>query len=81
MKVLLSCHRVQFPMGEKWLPVVEELVRIGFRFACRAVPNGSLAYAIEPVEVELGSVEDLIELQRRIGLPLRVEDGCLEVET
>jgi hypothetical protein len=55
--------------------------KLGFRFASRRAIGGiDVATAINQVEVELGSVAELLELQRHIGERIVVEDGVLIVD-
>ena len=53
--------------------------QLGFAFRYRAAGLASLALVVDPVSIELCGVQDLIDLQRQIGLPLKLEDGVLEV--
>jgi hypothetical protein len=80
LKLMLTCPNRQFvatsPKGEE---MIQNLADLGFEFLHRAVPGGTLAYVKDPVTVELDTVEALVDLQRRIGLPLTIEDGVLEI--
>lgn len=80
MKVVLAIPNVQFVAGsERSQPILQELESIGFRFHERVMSGGSLLSAKAPIEVELETAADLVELQRRIGLPIKLEDGVLEI--
>lgn len=82
MKVLLTMPNVQIVLGSgKGLPLAERLHELGFTFRSRPVPNGTLLSAAEPVTIELDTIEELVELQRSIGLPICVEDGILEIRS
>lgn len=51
----------------------------GFEFKLREVPNGMIASIVRPIEVDFHTVEDLIDFQKRLGYPIKIEDGHLEV--
>ena len=82
LMVTVSAPNLQFvannPRGAERMKHLES---IGFRFTVRLFGDAEVASVEAPISVELSSVEDLIDLQRRIGLPLRLEDGMLEVTT
>jgi hypothetical protein len=54
---------------------------VGFRFDSRFVGMAEVATATNPVALELFSLDELVALQRRLGCPIRLEDGVLEITT
>lgn len=80
MRWMLSCPNRQFVKGHEGAEAVVEVLKgLGFQFGERQVPGGILLYAIEPVWIELTTCEELAVLQEKIGEPLRVELGVLEI--
>lgn len=79
MKLMLHCNLEWNGSSPSPPRVVEELRAIGFTFKPREVPNGILVRCAGPAEVELNTVEELIELQKELGLPIQIEDGRLVV--
>jgi hypothetical protein len=79
MKLMLACN-LEWPAGNSNADrIVVDFKAVGFMFRIRSVPNGIVASVTGPIEVELESMQDLIELQKKLGYPVLVEDGHLEV--
>lgn len=80
IRMILSAPSVQFVVGhsraQERMNVMDGL---GFRFRERFVGLATVATAVGSVTVELASMEEFIALQRLIGLPIRLEDGALEI--
>jgi hypothetical protein len=81
MRLQLSCPNVQFVVGSpRAAPVAKALEDLGFEFSVRKVGVGEIASARGSVEVEVDTVEELLDLQRKIGLTLVIEDGRARLE-
>ena len=80
--VALCAPQVSFVVGHpgaaERMSVFEDL---GFHFQSRYVGMAEIASAMNPVSIELQSVDELVALQRRVGCPFRLEDGVLEITT
>lgn len=77
----LTAPNVAFARGHKGVSDrMAAFERLGFRFVERVVGVGIILSIAGPTKVELASVEDLMELQRSIGLPIVARDGLLVIE-
>ena len=79
MKLLLHCNLEWNGSGERSKAFGEALRSLGFSFRAREVPNGVLVKCAGPAEVELSTVEELMALQKKLGLPIQIEQGRLVV--
>ena len=79
MKLTFACNLEWVAGNTNADRIIIDFKAVGFEFKVRRVPNGAIASVVRPVEVELNTVDELIELQRKLGFPIRIEDGHLEV--
>ena len=79
MKLSLACNLEWNGSSQKTIELAERFKAIGFTFKAREVPNGVLVRCAGPVDVELNTMEELIGLQKKLGLPIQIEDGRLVV--
>jgi hypothetical protein len=78
---MLTCPNRQFVKGNAISgQKVEILKELGFEFGERSVSGGTLLYALDSIWVDVSTVEELCELQAKLGTPLRLECGVLEIE-
>jgi hypothetical protein len=80
MKIILAAPNVQFVEGGlAWRTAGVELEKLGFTFARREFGAGAVLNVTNTVMIEIETIADLVELQARIALPIKVEHGYFEV--
>lgn len=79
MKLKLACHLEWSGNHANAEKVASAFGAVGFQFRKREVPNGSIVSVMRPAEIEVNTMEELVALQQKLGYPIKLEDGYLEV--
>lgn len=79
MRIKLACNLEWSGQHANAEKIALAFGNTGFEFKGRAVPNGSIISIARPVEIELNTMNELVELQKSLGYPIMIEDGHLEV--
>jgi hypothetical protein len=81
MRLLLCCPNGQFIVGSPAaFPIVKAMEELGFEFKVREQQHGAYCYTNSGVYVDVGTVEELIELQRKVGMAFRLEGEVVIIQ-